>query len=285
MSPQFQPYRHRKRGSEASARGFIAATSFQPHVIREEADDDVEEIQDLQTHTVPSLSEDITPSESSNHSDFAEESHHEWSSSFQPTLHRSTSHESILSISGLDIHTLKSRPSQMTISRRGFQPRAVLGSPASMLSINTLTSSSAVTARPTLSRQNHDSTAHLRSNISPTLGTISNSDSQSINSSNSIEESIGKKVGGWVFGRWGVSPAKSSNDLRASSTALQASPQRTVSSPIDPMRALMGRLPGVNQRGPVPGFVKKTHKAPSSVRPAIVDHDALKDVLTEGGLP
>ena len=281
MSPQFQPFRHRKRGSEVSTRSFIAPTSFQPHVIREEADNDVEEIQDLQTHTVPLLDDGLTPSESSNQSESVEERQDEWSTSLQPSLRRSTSHESILSISGLDIHTLKSRPSQMTITGRGLQPRPSLGSPSSVLSLNTLTSSSTVVARPTLSRQGHNSSAYLRSNIEP----VNNSDAHSINSANSNEESISKKVGGWVFGRWGMTPTKSSNDLRGASAAQSPSQQRVVSSPVDPLRAFMGRAPGVNQKGPIPGFVKKADKAPSNVRPESVDRDALRDILSEGGLP
>jgi hypothetical protein len=280
MSPQFPPFRHRKRGSEVSTRSFVAPTSFQPNVIREEADIDVEEIQDLQTNTAPSLDDGPTPSESSNQSEPVEDRQDEWSTSLHPTLHRSTSHESILSISGLDIHTLKSRPSQMTITGRGLQPRPSLGSPSSMLSLNTLTSSSTIIARPTLSRQGHDSSAYLRSNIE----LLNNSDAHSVNSSNSNEESIGKKVGGWVFGRWGMMPAKSSNDLR-SSAALSPSQQRVVSSPVDPLKTFMGRAPGVNQKGPVPGYVKKMDKAPSNVQPESVDRDALRDILTEGGMP
>lgn len=281
MSPQFQPFRHRKRGSEVSTRSFMVPTSFPTDVIREEADNDVEEIQDLQTQTVPSLDDGPTPSESSNHTESVEEGQEEWTASFQPTLHRSTSHESILSISGLDIHTLKSRPSQMTITGRGLQPRPSLGSPSSILSLNTLTSSSTIIARPTLSRQGHNSTAYLRSNIeiSP------NSDTHSINSSNSNDDSLGRKVGGWVFGRWGMTPAKSSNDLRSALAALSPTQQRVVSSPIDPLKAFMGRAPGVNQKGPVPGFVKKTERPPSNVKPGVVDRDALKDILSEGSLP
>jgi hypothetical protein len=161
---------------------------------------------------------------------------------------------------------------------------ARLGTPPSMMSIDTLTSSSMITARPTLSRQGHDSTMYLRSS----MGAMSSSgDAHSINSSNSGEGTgLGKKVGGWVFGRWGVSPAKSSGDLRKAAASQSPQQKRVVSTPaaVDPLQAFMGRPPGVNQRGPIPGFVKK-EKAPSQVRPAGVDHDALREVLMEGGLP
>ncbi|KAH8601971.1 hypothetical protein B0O99DRAFT_607854 [Bisporella sp. PMI_857] len=292
MSPQFVPNRHRKRGSEVSTRSFVQPVNLQPHVIHEEEDDDVEDIEDLQTPSMPSLEDDLTPSDMSNDSNnYIDhgDGHEEWSAQFQPSLRRSTSHESILSVSGIDIHTLKSRPSQLTITGRGFQPRSRLNTPISTLSIDALTSSSMVTAQPTLSRFGTNSTTYLRSS----MGTSYNSDARSINSANSAnsansggEAGIGKKVGGWVFGRWGVSPAKSTSNLRSPNTP--KTPQiRVVSSPnppADPLKAFMGRSPGINQKGPVPGFVKKTEKAPSQVKPVDVDHDALREILMEGGM-
>ena len=183
MSPQLQPY-HRKRGSEISTRSAIGPMNFHPHnVIHEEDDDDVEEIQDLQTPSMPSLEVDTTPSDISNDSEFA--NNEDWNSSFQPNRRPSTSHESILSIAGLDIHTLKSRPSQLTITGSGayLRPRSRPGTPSSVMSNETLTSSSMITARPTLSRVDYDSTMYLRSS----MGAFANSDSRSINFSHSNE--------------------------------------------------------------------------------------------------
>jgi hypothetical protein len=277
MSPQFPPFRHRKRGSEVSTRSFVPPTNFQPDNVIHEEDGDVEQIGDLQT---PSLEDDISPSDMSRESEYMQEADEEiFSSSFQPTLRRSNSHESILSISGIDIHTLKSRPSQLTITRGNamLRPRSRIGTPASMVSVDTV-----VTARPTLSRQGHDSTAYLRSSIRP-----NNSDARSINSANSGDSpssSLGNKLGGWVFGRWGVSPAKSSDNLRVPASPSR-NQQRVASTPVDPMKLVFGRAPGINQKGPIPGFVRKDVRAPSSVKPAEVDHDALREVLNEGGPP
>ena len=91
-------------------------------------------------------------------------------------------------------------------------------------------------------------------------------------------------VGGWVFGRWGVSPAKSSRDLRTAGASSSSMVQKwNMSTPVGGARkALMGRPSGINQKGPIPGFVKK-EKAPSKVRPEEVDHDALREVLMEVG--
>ncbi|KAL2073330.1 hypothetical protein VTL71DRAFT_10654 [Oculimacula yallundae] len=277
VSPQFQPLHHRKRGSEVSTRSFLPASNFQPHVIHEE-DDDVEELPDLQ----PTPSLDIaTPSDTSRDTEYlstdTEQEH--WTASLQPRLRHSTSHESILSISGIDIHTLKSRPSQITI-RGGsalLRPRTRLGAPTTVVSMDTITSSSSIIPRATMSRQTRDSTAYLQSMRA------NSSDSRSISSSNS-NEGIKTKLGGWVFGRWGVTPQKSSNDLRSSYLATPLQP-RAVSTPaVDPLRAFMGRSPGINQKGPIPGFVKKIEKAPSKVMPEVVDHEALREILMDGGL-
>jgi hypothetical protein len=282
-SPQFPPPRHRKRGSEVSTRSFVAPSNFQPQVIHEEEDGDIEEVQDLKAPTVPlSLEDELTTSDIPNQSDLVAGTLEEEWTPFQPSLRRSTSHESILSISGIDIHTLKMRPSQMTITGRGLQPRSRVGTPTtSMSSVDTLTSSSMVTALPTLSRQTLNSSAYLRSSIGTSS---SNSDVRSISSSHSNEGGIGKKVGGWVFGRWGMTPAKSTSDLRSSPGPLRPPPQRISSTPIDPLKSHLARPPGINQNGPIPGFVKKTDKPPSKVTPEVVDRDALREILMEGGL-
>jgi hypothetical protein len=274
MSPQFPP-RHRKRDSEVSARSFVPPSNFQPHVIHEEEDGDVEELPDLQVTDATTPSDVSHDTEEATHED---EPH--WTSASQPTLRRTTSHESILSISGIDIHTLKSRPSQLTITGRNpiMRPYSRLGTPLTTISVDSLTSSSMITARPTLSRQGQDSTTYLRSSIA-----ASNSDNRSIASSNS-NEGIGGKLGGWVFGRWGISPAKSHADLRSASLRLPASQKRAVSGPVvDPMQAFMARPPGINQKGPIPGFVRKTARTPSQVKPEVVDHDALREILDERG--
>ncbi|TVY35458.1 hypothetical protein LOCC1_G007707 [Lachnellula occidentalis] len=275
MSPQFQPIRHRKRGSEVSSRSFIPTSNFQPDNVIKEEDDDVEEMGNLETPGIPSLDDGITP-DTSRDADYMQEDGDVWTSSFQPSLRRTNSHESVLSISGIDIHTLKSRPSHFTISRGNamLRPRSRLGAPASMATVNTM-----VTAHPTLSRQGHDSSACLRSSIRQ-----NNSDAHSINSSNSGENpstGLSGKLGGWVFGRWGMSPAKSSENLRAANR----NQQRLVSTPVEALKATLGRPPGINQKGPIPGFLKRVEKTSSSVTPTIVDHEALREVLLEGEAP
>lgn len=129
------------------------------------------------------------------------------------------------------------------------------------------------------------------------------SDSTSIDSGSSGDgpPQSGKKFGGWIFGPWGVTPAKSNGNAYSSksvgsSISSKRVIQRAVSGPIsathhapviavDPLQAFMGaafagRRPGINQKGPIPGF-KKIIKAPSNVEPENVNTEALREVLAE----
>ncbi|KAG9234859.1 hypothetical protein BJ875DRAFT_460491 [Amylocarpus encephaloides] len=279
MSPQFAPFRHRKRGSDVSARNIGLVPKIQPENVIQEEDDDVHGIPNLLTPTLPTLKIDTSITEATQHIDYEPPAHDTWHENFGPTLRRATSHESILSISGIDIHTLKSHPSQLTINSTNAlyrpRPRSRHNTPSSMVSVNT-----AVTARPTLSRASNNSASYLRSSMQ-----ADRSDARSISSADSNEGSasnsgLGRKLGGWVFGTWGVSPSKTS---RASSSSSQ---QRIVGAsyaPPDPLRVAMGRPPGINQKGPIPGFVRKADRVPSKVTTDVVDRDALREILLEGG--
>lgn len=292
LSPKVNPTRHRKRGSEASSRSFAATSNFQPNsVIHEEEDNDVQDISDLQNTDSPSLTDDTSELNSSDVSNNTVET---WMApEFESRLHRAPSHESIVSISGIDIHMLKDRPSLLSVSSGSpfIRPRSRLSSPGSTYSTETITRASIITAQPTLSRMGRTSTSYLR-HAANTARSPSN-DRTSIRSTSSNESpdqnlNIGRKVGGWVLGRWGMAPAKSTNDLRTTSEVqAEAEPQRRVSTPAPPafpdMKSLMGRAPGINQKGPIPGFVKKVEKPPFKVSlgPDEVDRDALAEVLEE----
>jgi hypothetical protein len=271
MSPQILPY-HRKRGSEVSTRNL--SVSLQAHNIIHEEDDDVQELPQLGT---PTLNLDTSFADTSNNMDYlssAEPQADIWNTPFRPTLHRTTSHESIISVSGLDIHTLKSRPSQLTIKSGISMYRPLSGTPASIVSVNT------ASARPTITRSTHDSTSYLRSRMqgdrSDTHSVSSHGSTDNPNNNHNPNNRSGNKLGGWVFGRWGVSPMKSSPSLSATAPK---SPQQQQP---DPLRAFMGRAPGINQKGPIPGFVKKAERPPSQVTAAVVDRAALMEVLEEG---
>ncbi len=280
MSPQLPPQLrqfHRKRGSEISTRSFTTALNFQSHVIHEEEDVDVEELPGLQTPSMSPLDGETTTSNVSRDTDYLPHDPEDWTSDFHPSLRRSSSHESILSISGIDIHTLKSRPSQLTITGSSalFRPKSRIGSPTTVVSIDTV-----VTAHPTLSRGRNSSASYLQS-------VRGQSASRSISSSHS-NEGIGVKLGGW-FGQWKVgTPAKSSGNLKPppESSAPLSQPKPVASTTaIDQAKLFMSRSSGINQPGPIPGFMFRTEKAPHQVEPKVIDRDALRDIFLEDESP
>lgn len=176
-------------------------------------------------------------------------------------LRRALSHESIMSLSGgLDIHTLKSRPSQLTIRHLG--------------SASSVTGSSTVTARPMLSRDSvKRSSAMLRESYATSpvgsLQSVSDTSSRSLGPS---------KLGKWVGWRpWGGGSGGGGSSSSASSTAkpIKERSERT-----------LGRSPGINQPGAVPGFSEyiaaAQRRAPTPrIQPDIVDREALREGLGE----
>jgi hypothetical protein len=317
-----------------STRSFTTPNGFRPsNIIHEEEDNnDIEELPDLRIDSNGTSAEDVEESLPS--IDDSEEpiSGDDFFSSpaFHPTLRRSTSHESILSIGGIDIHTLHSRPSQITITNSGamIRPRTRgFNAPSTSHFSADILSSSFVIAQPTLSRNNHSSSAYLRSSMGlPERSESRNStrSGYSAHSGNS-SEGLSKKVGGWVWGRWGVQPTSTPppSYLVASTTPATPKPAmaalRAVSTPVvpvvqistpetpqlevpvapetptpvqrvgstpaapahvDPMQLMFGRAPGINQKGPIPGF-RRSEKAPSKVTAERVDLEALGEVLLE----
>lgn len=71
---------------------------------------------------------------------------------------------------------------------------------------------------------------------------------------------MGERVGGWVWGKWGVAPMASTGNLRA--------------------QAAVERVPGVNQFGAIRGLRPHVRVA-SGVRDAVVDKALLREALEE----
>ncbi|KAI9855580.1 MAG: hypothetical protein M1813_009719 [Trichoglossum hirsutum] len=200
---------------------------------------------------------------------------------FRPTLRRSASHESILSIPTLDVPaTIRNRPSQVFLSKGAYSsPRTTLGivSPSTALDAGkpVLTAMTA-TARPA-SRTGWrcDSSTYNRHLLESRLGYHSRNSSIGDSISDGVgqqkDQTLSRRVGGWVWGRWGVSPESSSRVAK--------------SNPV-----LEGRLPGVNQPGPIkamfPGPTLKTGGGErgnkgKSVLVSEVDKELLKETLRE----
>lgn len=224
------------------------------------------------------------------------------------SLRRVVSHESIMSLSnGMDIHTLKVRPSQLTLRPLGA---ATAG-----------TGISTVTASPTISRGQGGKrgSVFLRDNLGiagPALSTPSGRDTMRVVSGPNIRnpakqpgQSSRNPLGRLVSWRnlWGspdpsvdatrspepASPLPASKPAPGSGSPSISDARSTTSdstsasgTPVFELKAV-ARPPGINQAGAIPGFYEywaahQRRGAPSKVCPDVVDQDALREGL-EGG--
>lgn len=178
---------------------------------------------------------------------------------FQPCPHRRPSHESLISISGMDIHTLKSRPSQLLTghSARSFSSQPVV------------CPTMAHAARPALTPRAASDTSH-----SLLIGMAS--DQRHPSTSNKTKA----KAKGWIFGRWGSTPTPI---LTLSTPLADMKVQKTreavsTSGPPSPSKIL--RPPGINQTGPVSGFGPEPRLPPEPIMTKL-DEEALRESLSE----
>ncbi|KND94960.1 hypothetical protein TOPH_00011 [Tolypocladium ophioglossoides CBS 100239] len=274
MSPTWRAS-HSKRPSVASSRSFQSLSlsimesvpdtpsglqsghhKYNAHTIQEE-DEDHEDLPQL-GQTPELVVENASPVEDSTTED-SEYSRDDIMPYLR--LRRAASHESIMSLTGgLDIHTLKSRPSQMTLRPLGGADAVVTG----------------VTAQPTLSRvSGKRSDVALRDHFAgfQSPRSVSGPMSQPF----SPGSSPGSQGGSRSFGKWvGWRPWGGGSSPNAASGPLKPPDKERDAS----------RPPGINQPGAIPGFqqfwaAQKRKGAPAKVTPETVDRDALVDGLRE----
>ncbi|RVX72723.1 hypothetical protein B0A52_04121 [Exophiala mesophila] len=215
----------------------------------------------------------------------------------RPGLRRRGSHDSLVSISGMDIHIAK-RPSTSTSQASSLLKgnRAYFArSPSAARSFSAAQPLATVTEFTALSTARSlgaaDEGGENASNGPPR--TPSRTTSMSVEALSGLAGlpvpsqaqpqpatgGFGRMVGGWVRSKWGVTPVKSSGDLRAQARAQDEAPPPL---PGDPLSMLFGsRSPGINQPGTIPGF-RTTRKPPlSGVEVNMMDEEGLKEILAE----
>ena len=196
-------------------------------------------------------------------------------------LRRAASHESLLSVSGMDIHTLQSRPAQMLTGQpnRSFSSQPVVSA------------TTAHAARPTLTQRNSDRNRSLLSGMA--------ADQRQPAAAQTSNQGFGRKVGGWVFGRWGTAAApvpsattsvtldvvrgRIGND---STTSPPPPPMitRTTSTPVKgtmkPDRTSKFRPAGINQSGAILGLRPEPQISREPILRTL-DEEALRQSLSE----
>ncbi|EMR68678.1 hypothetical protein UCREL1_4305 [Eutypa lata UCREL1] len=241
-----------------------AAPLTQTHPIIEEADD-ADRLPELTTTTDESAADDETSSrdlEKPNDDVSLLLTDTDDDISRPPRLRRRMSQESVISLAGgLDIHTLKSRPSQLTL-RPYSSTASVVGS-------------STVMARPMISRDPAKrSSAVLRDNYASYATSPASSTRSISNPTAHFGTSLGKLVG------W--------RPWSGSRSDVEDTAGRTTTNGIakDAAHKQLSRPPGINQAGAIPGFAEyiaaSQKKLPApKILPDAVDQEALREGLGE----
>ncbi|KAJ4365495.1 hypothetical protein N0V95_000430 [Ascochyta clinopodiicola] len=212
----------------------------------------------------------------------------------RPALRRHASHESLISISGMDIHTLQSRPAQLLMSNRSrFSTPKGAGSVDPELTPWTATAHGSLSQRRT---DSSDSRSFLYSTIA----------NQKRGPRKSEGPPPGKSSGGWFFGKWGATPTSSSTSPAASPTLRPTSSEsRQTQSSQDTAKATTPELTdakkkanvkptpvkpklrpsGVNQNGPIWGFFDSIPETPTKVVVIDYDAEALGEALNDRSPP
>jgi hypothetical protein len=178
----------------------------------------------------------------------------------RPSLRRSNSQESLMSISGMDIHlpqnrnprlSLRPRPSARFEASDPLTFSIAFPSSQPLASIAEVNASSSNLASPT--------TSDSLSPISLLSGLASGKTSQP------PAKTLGRLVGGWVRGRWGVAPVLSTGHVREEAAFSDS----------------FSRVPGINQKGPIVGWKPPNTRTPSEVHAKVLDPELLKESLVE----
>jgi hypothetical protein len=220
------------------------------HVIAEETEDDWDE---TSSAVLESASSGVTPVSEHRYFDIHN------SDIYDRPLRRAASHESLLSISGMDIHTYQSRPKHSLLTQGGVTSGTVVSS------------AQAHAARPAAATRMETNGHSLLRGVAADQRLAS-----------APKQTITRKASGWIFGRWGATPgplvAESSGSTRSASIK-SGSDRAKDDSQVHPKFPKL-RNPGINQSGPILGFGPeiKIHHPPVVKK---LDQEELRNVLDE----
>ena len=142
----------------------------------------------------------------------------------RPSLRRPASHESFLSISGMDLRTLRSQPSRLMVTRNGFLPNTTLGTSsasAALVSKKPVLGSMARASCPNVIRRDGDrSTCGSTCDGDVRPGSSSGmAERSSLASSIRYKDSLSRKLGTWAWGKWRLGSTPFISHLPGKTTA------------------------------------------------------------------
>lgn len=256
----------------------------------------------------PAIPEESESSPSGEYSQsIADHSENVFDLQMQYGLRKSTSHDSLLSVAGMDIHTPTNRHSLMGDWHPGMRiPRRIVSPSIELLSTPPVLSAPIIIAdRARAADQSSRSLLasmaagnNLTSESASIVSADSNNTSSTATPGPRKSATLGRRVGGWVLGRWGTAPTSdeieppesdAGSDSTSTTTPVPAPAPTAVNVPrsstptpsANPTpNPLRFRYPGVNQKGPIMGL-RPPPLPPIHIHPQGVDEDLLRESLAE----
>ncbi|KAJ5128385.1 hypothetical protein N7448_002104 [Penicillium atrosanguineum] len=227
----------------------------------------------------------------------------------QYSLRKSTSHDSLLSVAGMDIHTPTNRHSRMGDWHPGMRiPQRIVSPSIELVSTPPVLSAPLIIADRARAhdRSSRSLLASMAAghNLTSESVSIASADSNSTSSTATPgprkPATLGRRVGGWVLGRWGMAPTSDEIQHPESDAGSDSTPKSTPAPAPAPApttvpeprsstptpdanltpNPLRFRYPGVNQKGPIMGL-RPPPQPPIRIHPQGVDEDLLRESLAE----
>ncbi|KAL9591236.1 MAG: hypothetical protein Q9179_007926, partial [Wetmoreana sp. 5 TL-2023] len=207
------------------------------------------------------------------------------SSSPCPGLRRFASHESILSIAPIPAKPLRHKQSHIF---RGAALKSRPSLTASSPTMSMVPSKPVIVATPVTAAPSYQQSTAAAPAVSAS-GAISNLTSTlsqgPTSRSNYKNDSLSNRVGGWVWGKWGVIPMASTGNLRArvrEERPTGVNQRGSLKALRSAVNAVTERATGVDQVDPTKALKRSEKRLSSHVEPVAVDEVLLKESLGEG---
>lgn len=216
-------------------------------------------------------------------------------------LRKSTSHDSLFSVAGMDIHAPSNQHSRMSDWHPGMRiPQRIVSPSVELVSTPPVVSAPIITADrakgPEKSSRSLLASVAAGSSVTSESASVLSAESTSTGTSSRATSvprksgTLSRRVGGWVLGRWGMAPVSadtntfgtSHQSITDSSFGSEASTAPDLAKFNQPNLAppFRFRYPGVNQKGPIMGL-RPPSQAPVRVHPQGIDEDLLRETLAE----
>ncbi|KAJ5979928.1 hypothetical protein N7481_007226 [Penicillium waksmanii] len=137
-----------------------------------------------------------------------------------PTLRKSSSHDSLLSVAGMDIHTPITRHSRMGGWHPGMRiPQRIVSPSVELVSTPPVLSAPIITVdrarAPEMSSRSLLASMAASNSVTTETASVVSAESASTSSTTPVPRkttTLGRRMGGWVLGKWGTAPVPTECD-------------------------------------------------------------------------